>query len=392
MAALLTLPAQAADTLAVAVDAAWQRAVVARAAIGEQRAAEAVADSARRWWAEPPAIALSHQSDRWYDDFGRRETAVDLSLPLWLPGQQSAYNEAASAGLALAQAAQRATRWRIAGEVRELAWHVVALQAEADQVAAAADSLARLSADVSRRVDAGELPRIDLLATQAEVLAVRNRLGGIERQVSEVALQWRTLTGLEDLPDAAMLTETLPTESGIGDHHPAVQAADNEAASATQQLNLVRHSRSAAPELTVGWRREVGARGLAAENSVVVGVRVPFGTDDRNKPLLARAEAAADVASTRALRLREQLAASVIIARDALRLSEAQADAALAQARLLRERSDLIERAFDAGELALAERLRALAAASEAATAAARQQALLGLARARLLQSLGQYP
>lgn len=108
---LLSLPAQAESMLAMAVDAAWQRAVIAREALGEQRAAEAVADTAGRWWAEPPAIALSHENDNWHDNLGKRETGVDLSLPLWLPGQRTAHGQAAAAGLAQAGSAQRAARW-----------------------------------------------------------------------------------------------------------------------------------------------------------------------------------------------------------------------------------------------------------------------------------------
>ncbi|MDO9598419.1 MAG: TolC family protein [Azoarcus sp.] len=389
---LLALPARAGGTLASALDAAWQRAAVARVAIGELRAAEAVSDSAGRWWAESPSIALSHRDDRWHTDFGKRETGVDLSLPLWLPGQRNAHGQAAAAGLARADASQRAARWRLAGEVRESAWRLAALQAEAVQMATAASSLTQLAADVRRRVDAGELPRTDLLAAQAEELAARNRLASADLQLREAALQWRTLTGLDHHPQTAALAETVPADVTIGDDHPALQEAAGEAESAARQLDLARTSRGAPPELTIGWRRDIGGHGASGEESVVLGVRLPFGTDDRNKPLLARAEAAADVARTREQRQREQVAASIANARDALGVADAQAASASEQARLLRERSTLLERAFGAGELALPELLRALEAASAADANAARQQALLGLARAQLLQSLGQHP
>jgi outer membrane protein TolC len=394
IAGLLALPAQATPppTLAAAVDAAWQRAEAAQAAVGEQRAASAAADSVGRWWAEPPAIALSQRTDRWQSDAGQREYQVHLTFPLWLPGQRRAYSQAAADGLAQAGALQRATRWRLAGEVRESGWRLVAMQAQAAQMAAAAASLQRLAADVRRRVEAGELPRTDLLAAQAEELAARNRHGSAELQVREAALEWRSLTGLDSLPDAAALAENLPAEIGLVAEHPALQEAAGEAAGAASQRDLVRTQRSAAPELSVGWSRSVGGRGNAAADSLVIGVRMPLGADERNKPLLARAEAAADVARTRELRQREQVQASLRLAREGLSLAEAQATAAQAQVRLLRERSELLERAFAVGELALPELLRALAAAGEAATYHARQQAELGLARARLLQSLGQHP
>lgn len=394
LASLLALPAQAADTLAFAVDAAWQRSISASAALGEQRTAEALAASAGRWWAEPPAVALSHRNDRWQNDLGKQEYGLDLSVPLWLPGQRSAQIHAATAGLAQAEAVQRAARWRIAGEVRERAWQLAALQAELTQMDAALEYLRRLSADVRRRVDAGELPRTDLLAAQAEEVSARSRRAGADLQLREASLHWQNLTGLERHLPITALTESQPAaiSSTLSEEHPALRESAGEMASMAAQRDLARASRSAAPELSLGWRRDVDGRGIAPQNSIVIGVKLPLGTDDRNKPLQARAEAALDLARTREQRQREEAAGRLVLARDTLSLAQVQAAAAQDQARLLRERSRLLERAFSAGELALAELLRALAAASEAEAGATRQQAQLGLAQARLLQSLGQVP
>ena len=58
----------------------------------------------------------------------------------------------------------------------------------------------------------------------------------------------------------------------------------------------------------------------------------------------------------------------------------------------LRERATLIDKSFRAGETPLPELLRALNTAAQAESAVARQTAALGLARARLQQSLGILP
>ena len=52
----------------------------------------------------------------------------------------------------------------------------------------------------------------------------------------------------------------------------------------------------------------------------------------------------------------------------------------------------MIDKSFRAGESALPDLLRALAAAAQADGAVARQTAALGLARARLQQTLGLLP
>ena len=130
--------------------------------------------------------------------------------------------------------------------------------------------------------------------------------------------------------------------------------------------------------------------GLAGDGAV--GLRFPFGTDDRNRPLQAAALAELDVAETHEQRLRERLDIDIAAARDAQRSADAQLEAETARAGLLRERASLIDKSFRAGETPLPDLLRALAAAAQADSAVARQTAALGLARARLQQTLGLLP
>jgi outer membrane protein TolC len=125
---------------------------------------------------------------------------------------------------------------------------------------------------------------------------------------------------------------------------------------------------------------------------VIVGLRLPFGTDDRNRPLEAAALANLDIAQTHEQRLRERLESELSVAQDAERSAQAQLDAETARALLLRERATLIDKSFRAGETPLPELLRALSNAAQAESAVARQTAALGLARARLQQSFGILP
>lgn len=91
-------------------------------------------------------------------------------------------------------------------------------------------------------------------------------------------------------------------------------------------------------------------------------------------------------------RLRLQLEAELTLAQGHLAASQAQAQAQQERVALLRERAQLLQKSFQAGESSLPELLRALAAAGQASTAHARQQAVLGQAQARLHQALGQLP
>lgn len=375
-------------SLRAALDAAWQRAVAAREAEGQRRRAEADRAVASSLWAASPSLAMSHRDDRLQGNAGRRETEIGVAVPLWLPGQRAARAGTAEAAATQALAAEQVARLRLAGELREAAWQVAALQAELAQAEAQAQALKQLADDVDRRVRAGDLARADALAAQAEQLAASALKTDVQQRLQAARSRWTLLTGLTAAPD---LKTDLATDAPAA-AHPELQFASQSTELARQRVELMRRSRRDAPELTVGVRQDTPGRAESSQGSLVVGLRLPFGTDDRNGPLEAAALTELDVAQTQEQRLRERVDSDIAAARDAQRSAQAQLGAETARARLLRERATLIDKSFRAGETPLPDLLRALAAASQADSAAARQTAALGLARARLQQALGLLP
>ncbi len=378
-------------TLRAALDAAWQRAVTARESDGQRRRADADHAAAGSFWAAPPSLELSHRDDRLQRNAGARETEIGVVVPLWLPGQRAARAGTADAAVAQAQAATQVALLRLAGELRDAAWQVSALQAEAAEAGGQAQVLKQLADDVERRVRAGDLARADALAAQAEQLAASALHSEVRQRLQAARARWVLLTGLTaapELPAAAVSDGAL----GAAAPHPELHLASQSTELARRRVELMRHSRRDAPELTVGVRQDAPGRAEASQGSLVVGLRMPFGTDDRNRPLEAAALAELDMAETHEQRLRERLDSDVAVARDVLRTAEAQLEAETVRARLLRERATLIDKSFRAGETPLPDQLRALAAAGQADSAVARQTASLGLARARLQQALGLLP
>ena len=375
-------------TLRAALDAAWQRAVVARETDGQRRRADADHAVASSLWAAPPSLTLSHRDDRLQSNAGRRETEIGVAVPLWLPGQRSARAGTAEAATAQANAAALVARLRLAGDLREAAWLLAALQVELVRADTQAQSLKQLADDVERRVRAGDLARADALAAQAELLAAAAQQVDVQQRLQAARSRWALLTGLTTAPD---LTADAATDVSAT-AHPELQFASQSTELARQRVELMRRSRRDAPELSVGVRQDTPGRAESSQGSLVVGLRLPFGTDDRNRPLEAAALTELDVAQTQEQRLRERLDSDIAAARDAHRSAQAQLDAETARARLLRELATLIDKSFRAGETPLPDLLRALAAAAQADSAAARQNAALGLARARLQQALGLLP
>ncbi len=381
---------QSAGTVSLrdALDAAWQRSVSARESDGQRRRADAERAAASSFWAAPPALELSHRNDRLQHNAGRRETEIGVAVPLWLPGQRTARAGTAEAAAAQARAAEQVSRLRLAGDLREAAWHLAALQAEVLQVDTQALAVKQLADDVDRRVRAGDLARADALAAQAEQLAATALLTDVHQRLQAARGRWMLLTGLTAAPDlTASAAHDAPATA-----HPELQLASQSTELARQRALLMRRSHRDAPELSVGVRQDGGGRGESSQGSLVVGLRLPFGTDDRNRPLEAAALAELDVAQAHEQRLRERLDSDSATARDAQRAAQAQLEAETSRARLLRERVTLIDKSVRAGETPLPDLLRALAAAAQADSAVARQTAALGLARARFQQALGLLP
>jgi outer membrane protein TolC len=384
-------PAPADDTrisLKAALEAAWQRSVQRQEAGAQQRGAEATRLAADAPWARPPALELGYR-DGLRDAAGRREAEVGLSWPIWLPGQRPARQATAEAQTQLAQEQARVLRLRLAGELREQAWGLRLLQADLQQARAQQQALQDLADDVERRVRAGDLARADAMAARAELLAATGLHGEAAQRLAEGRARWQLLTGQTQEPDPA--EPAAPDDAVLDATHPELALAGQRLAWSRSRLDLVQHSRREAPELSVGYRQEQGASG-GAQDSVGVKLRLPLGTQDRNLPLEAVALGEFEVAEAGEQRLREQLGAALDNARLALRLAQTRLEAERERAALLQERAVLLRRAFAAGELALPELLRALGTASQAQAAWGRQEAALGLARARYQQALGWLP
>ena len=387
-----TAPRPATVTLAAALDAAWQRAVAARESDAQRGRAVAERAAAGSLWAAAPALELSHRSDRWQGDAGQRETEISLAVPLWLPGQRAARSATADAAAAQAEASAAVARLHLAGELREVAWALVAYQAEATGTDLHLRVLRQLADDVERRVRAGDLARADSLAAQAELLVAVAQQAEARQRIHLVRARWTLLTGLP--ADLELRAEAVAAGAdGVASPtHPEIQLASQSTAHARRRLELLRHSRRDAPELMIGMRRDVADRTQPSQGSVVVGLRLPFGTDARNKPLEATALGEVDVSQTTEQRVRDRVESDIATARAVLQSAQAQWHAESTRAALLRDRAALIDRSFRAGETALPDQLRALAAAAQADSASTRQQAALGLAHARLQQSLGLLP
>lgn len=376
-----------APELSRAFESAWKMSLESVQAEGQFARAEAERDVAASLLAAPPALQFDHRQDRASGSSTARESEAALVLPLWMPGQRRARAAAADAQVGHAEASLHAARLQIAGEVRETAWQLLA--ADGDEAAARShlEGLQSLAADVERRVRAGDLAPADGMAATAEMLSARAAHGDAQARLEGARERWALLTGMPAITSA---DEPDPVTGSV--EHAAVVLAKGATLRAQRQLDYVKATRRDPVELSLKVRRETSDANLPAQNGAGIGVRIPFGSVVRNAPRDAEALAALENARAEEQRIVRRLESEARTARSALEGAKRALQAVQSRAALLRERGQLIDKSFRAGETPLPELLRARDAASQAESSLARQRAEVGLARARLLQSLGILP
>lgn len=296
---------------------------------------------------------------------------------------------AAQAGSDLAVAAGRAARLRLAGRLRDHANQLDLAQVEWQHAVRQQRLLKELSADVDRRVKAGELARADAMAAKAEMLAAQSLAQGAFQELEAQRNAWTLLTGLTAAAGPEIVEAAADPEL---DQHPEAQLAAAAVERARRRLDQVQAQGSSSPELGLGVRRERGGVGEARENSVAVSLRLPFGSDAQQAPQVATALHERDLALANQRRLHLQLEAELAQTRGQLASGRARVEAEAERAVLLQQRAELLKQSYEAGESSLPELLRAVSQAAQAAAALARQQNSLRQAQARVQQALGQLP
>ncbi|WP_169207241.1 TolC family protein [Aromatoleum petrolei] len=391
---LLATPLLAdAQTLHEVVNAAYARdpRLLAAEAKGEEvRAGRLQADALL---AGPPALAIGQRTDRPLDNAGKREFEVELSAPLWLPGQRGAQQALVSAEEAENELEVAALRLELAGELREAIWTVRLAEGERQLAVDRADTARKLEAEVARRVSAGDLARSDLLLAQGERLAGEQAALEAENRTVQARRRYALLTGFAALPvDVDEPRREADSQAGAAPIHPRIDAARRALARAHAKLQAVQAESRDAPELTVQYQRGRDDFDSPTRDNVRVGIRIPFGTDARNRPLVAAANTEI-VKADADLRVAEAtVAAELNEARAAL--ANAERASALAEQRHVAaaENLKLTRKGFDLGELPLAQLLRAQAQAQEAESARTLQKTALAQAVARLNQAQGLLP
>lgn len=355
-------------TLKQAFDAAWQRQPEAQSQLARQNAAMARRQAADSWSPEPAVFEVSGKTDRLNKNQGSREIVAGVSIPLWLPGERSGSAALADAETRSSASRISAAQLRIAASVREAYWLWHRTRIEHEVARERLRSAQQLAIDVAKRVKAGDLAKADQHQADGAVASAEVGLAEAWGGVLTASQQLRVLVGEAGYStavpgsEAVANTESIPklseNSSALLDKHPAITELLDRSETAQRNAELVLSQTRANPELSLAMSRDKGQSTDPYQQAITVGIRIPFGSDNRNRAKAATAQAESIEAQTLANMEKERLVAQLDAARQRLESVQAQVNAANKRAQLAQELRGFIQKSFRLGESDLPTRLR----------------------------------
>ena len=374
-------------------ETAWQRQPEARALQSRRDAAQAQAKAAGLLSPEAPSLEISQRSDQTTGNNGAREAEIGIAVPIWLPGQRTASAELAQAEISFVERRVLASQLRLASSVRDAWWSWQRARVDAELAREQLINARRLAADVARRTQAGDLARSDQHQAEGAVAAAEALAAQAQAASAVASAQLAALRGGVAAPDSIHngTGEPSPIQSQTARQLLLAELEDRIAV-AERTANLISTQKRANPELTLATTRDRGAFGERYGQTVLIGVRVPFGAGPRYDARVATAQAEAIEVQSQLTLERDRIQADQRGAASRVEAARTQLDAAQRRARLARESRGFFDKSFRLGETDLPTRLRIEAEAVEAERQEARSRIDLASAISAWRQSLGLLP
>ena len=375
-----------AETLHEALESAWNKQPAQRAQTARLGELEAKRQATTNLTPQPASISLGQRSDQIGSNVGQRQSDIELSAPLWLPGQRNSQRAVVEAETSRFSATQTYTKWRLAGEVRDLLWTTRLAQSEKDLANQRVLSAQKLLLDVERRVKAGDLAKVDANRVNVELQTANIALKDTEAQAFRALQQFNALTGITTLPQEPEVLSEQKSEN-----HPQRLAAQSLLL-AQKRLDLIRSTPRDAPELSLGMTRQKDIANDPYNNSVSLKLKIPFSSSAINQQRLSGVQAEQAEADAEQGLETARIEAEISSAR--FELDQANASVAIAESRFntALDTQQLLDRSFNLGESDLPTRLLAEAARFEAERSLIKARLETGRAISKVNQALGVLP
>ncbi len=378
-----------ADTMKQVFEQAWLNSIqgrVAKAKLDEVAASRVVAGAL---FPGSPQLELSNLNDVLVRNRGEMETNIGVSVPLWVPGQKAARLGVAESEGKENQLSLEATRLVVAGQLRAAVWAVYLSKSESEILAQRLETAESLESDVAKRLKFGDVARTDLLLAKQETVNARIAIADAKSRLITNMQRYKVLTHSENLPDNPQEAVGAFNDDAM---HPLLAAGQANSELAQAQLSLAQESRRDAPTVGVLYRNQRDGSNTSARDTLGLAVTIPFASEVRNAPLLAKANTALIEADARNLRVMAEIEANQRDAEAQLESAQTNAQLSVEREQVASERLSLMQRSYQLGETSLVELIRTQSQATEARIELARSSALLFAAQANINQARGITP
>lgn len=381
---------------------AWERQPESKSYQFRVDAALAKQKIASSFLASPASIEIAQKTDRANSNQGASETIAGLGIPLWLWGER-----ANSIGLADAEYKRLLSQYlliqlKVAAEVRDAYWSYKRSSVELDLANGRFQNAKALSFDVEKRFRAGDLSRADLHQANGALANAEASLAEAQANFINAEQKVRSLLGVGMVEKSIktgllnQLAEPIPKVpdnlSSLDFNLPVVAALLDQLEVAKKAVSLAKAQTRLTPELQLLTTRGRDVYGVPFQQSITLGIRIPFGSDSRYQNKLATTTAEMVEAESQLALERERTLSNIESSVLLVKTARLKADSSEKRAVLANETRSFFEKSFRFGETDLPTRLRIELEASDASRQAAVAKINYAVAISNLRQALGLLP
>lgn len=381
---------------------AWERQPESKSYQFKVDAALAKQKIASSYLASPASIEVAQKTDRTNSNQGASETIAGLGIPLWLWGER-----VSSIGLADAEYKRLLSQYlliqlKVAAEVRDAYWSYKRSSVELDLSKSRLQNAKALSLDVEKRFRAGDLSRADLHQANGALANAEASLAEAQANFINAEQRVRSLIGSNAAGKSIktglsnQLSEPIPKVpdnlSNLDFNLPVVAALFDQLEVAKKAVSLAKAQTRSTPELQLLTTRGREVYGVPFQQSITLGLRIPFGSDARYQNKLATTTAEMVEAESQLVLERERTLSNIESSVLLVKTARLKADSSDKRAILANETRSFFEKSFRFGETDLPTRLRIELEASDASRQAAVAKINYAVAISNLRQALGLLP
>jgi outer membrane protein TolC len=358
---------------------------------GLREQADALKTRGDGWFAGSYTLQLDYANDQPGDNQGFREASAQLQATTWFWGQRAAAQAVAEGANHAAEKQVAVTRLEVSRLVREALWTIALAETAFDHARYTLGVSEQLLKKVERQVELGDLARADLLLAQSEHLQIRSQVTQAEAELMHARKAYMSLTQQNHIP--ANYRESLTNIREVPATHPLLEVVNalierkQAGVSWAENTDTINQ-----PKLTLGAKSTRDTRGGIDNESVGVGVVIPFGHGTYDAPEIAAANL--ELAQTKAQRehLYRLLEKSLHEAQHALEVTEKELAIANELKGIAEQHLNMSEISFAAGEINLLDLLKIQSRTMEAIRYAKEQEVKLQRDIAFYNQAVGVMP